>query len=158
LDESSLSEQEAIRFVRELQSIDLPKFRVVGRIVRYEQSDRNSMKDTKQRIVSSLSSQLFGCDNDLAWAYAKLGNINEVKNILADLLKINEQSHKSETEIASVYLSLGEKDKAMEWLEKAYDRHAGYLLGIMYDSTFDDFRSDPRFKALLKKIGFPDVG
>ncbi len=96
--------------------------------------------------------------SDLAWAHAKAGNIEEAKSILADLLRINEQSHKSETEIAGVYLSLGEKDKAMEWLEKAYDRHAGYLLAINYDCSFDDFRSDPRFRALLKKIGFPDTG
>ena len=95
--------------------------------------------------------------SDLAWAYAKAGKINEVKNILADLLRINEQSHKSETEIAGVYVSLGEKDKAMEWLEKAYHRHAGYLVNINSDSSFDDFRSDPRFQALLKKIGFPDA-
>ncbi len=95
--------------------------------------------------------------SDLALAYARAGNINEVRNILADLLRINEQSHKSETEIAGVYLSLGEKDKAMEWLEKAYERHAGYLVNINYDSSFDDFRSDPRFQALLKKIGFPDT-
>jgi TolB-like protein/Tfp pilus assembly protein PilF len=96
--------------------------------------------------------------SDLAYAYARAGNINEVRKILADLLKINEESHKSETEIAGVYLSLGEKDKAIEWLEKAYDRRAGYLLGIIFDSSFDGFRSDPRFQALLKKIGFPDAG
>ena len=95
--------------------------------------------------------------SDLALAYAREGNINEVRNILADLLRINEQSHKSETEIAGVYLSLGDKDKAIEWLEKAYDRHAGYLLGIAYDASFDGFRSDPRFKALLKKIGIPEA-
>jgi adenylate cyclase len=94
--------------------------------------------------------------SDLAWAYAKMGNMEEVRNILAELLKTNEQSHKSETEIAAVYVSLGEKDKAFEWLEKAYDRHAGYLLGLNYDSSFDDIRTDPRFQALRKKIGFPD--
>ena len=38
--------------------------------------------------------------SDLAWAYAKAGKIDEVRNILADLLRINEQNHKSETEIA----------------------------------------------------------
>jgi hypothetical protein len=41
---------------------------VVGGIVRYEQSARNSMRDTKQRIGPSLSSQPFGCDNYLIWA------------------------------------------------------------------------------------------
>ena len=34
----------------------------------------------------------------------------------------------------------------------------GILSGINFDSSFDDFRSDPRFQALLKKIGFPDAG
>jgi len=97
--------------------------------------------------------------SDLAWAYAKAGNINEVRNILADLLKINEQSHISETEIAGVYVSLGDKDKAMEWLEKAFERRAGYLVNINHnDSSFEDLRPDPRFQALLKKIGFPDAG
>ncbi|HYB04888.1 MAG TPA: hypothetical protein VED17_10515 [Nitrososphaerales archaeon] len=95
--------------------------------------------------------------SDLAWAYARAGNIDEVRNVLADLLRINEQSHKSETEIASVYVSLGEKDKAMEWLEKAYDRHAGYIVWINSDPTFDDIRPDPLFQALRKKIGFPDA-
>jgi hypothetical protein len=46
----------------------------------------------------------------------------------------------------------------MEWLGRAYNRRAGYLLGINYDSSFEDFRSDPRFKALLEKIGFPETG
>ena len=52
-----------------------------------------------------------------------------MRNILADLLKVNQQRHTSEKEIAGVYVSLGEKDKAMEWLEKAYERHAGILFG-----------------------------
>jgi adenylate cyclase len=96
--------------------------------------------------------------SDLAYAYAKAGNVNAVKNILADMLLMREQTNMSETQIAGVYVSLGEKDKAMEWLEKAYERHAGYIVGINFDSSFDDFRSDPRFQAFLRKVGFPDVG
>lgn len=41
----------------------------------------------------------------------------------------------------------------MEWLEKAYQDHIGYFLGINCDHVFDDIRGDPRFKALLKKVG-----
>ena len=95
--------------------------------------------------------------SDLALAYAKAGKINEVRNILADMLRINEQSQQPDTEIAGVYVSLGEKDKAMEWLEKAYNRRAGYLVMINVDSSFDDIRSDPGFQALRKKMGFPDA-
>lgn len=93
--------------------------------------------------------------SDLAYAYAKAGNITEVRNILADLLRMREEGQAVETEIGGVYVSLGEKDKAIEWLEKAYERRAGYILWINPDTTFDDLRPDPRFQALLKKIGFP---
>ncbi len=95
--------------------------------------------------------------SDLALAYAKAGKINEVRDILADMLRINEQSRRPDTEIAGVYVSLGDKDKAMEWLEKAYNRRAGYLVMINVDSSFDDIRSDPGFQALRKKMGFPDA-
>ncbi len=89
--------------------------------------------------------------SDLAYAYARTGNIKEVRNILADLLRINEQSHKSETEIAGVYVSLGEKDKAMEWLEKAYQRHAGYLVGINSDCSFDDLRLESQIQGFVEE-------
>ena len=94
--------------------------------------------------------------NYLAFAYARTGNIDEVRNILADLLRMKEQGRGSETAIGGVYVSLGEKDKAMEWLEKAYERHDGYFLAINCEMTYDDLRPDPRFQALLKKIGFPN--
>ncbi len=96
--------------------------------------------------------------NDLAYAYSRAGKMDEVRNILADLLRMREQGYVSEAAIGGVYLSLGEKDKSMEWLEKAYQQHSGYLVAINCEQTFNNLRSDPRFQALLKKIGFPDSG
>jgi len=83
--------------------------------------------------------------------------MDEVRNILTELLAMREQGYRSEMAIGGVYLSLGEKDKAMEWLEKAYDRRDGFLVWINVDTNFENFRSDPRFQAFLKKIGFPNV-
>jgi len=68
---SASSGEEAINLVRGLDQLELSKYRDIGGIVRYSQSARNSMKDTKQRIVTSLTSQPFGCDNYLIWARAK---------------------------------------------------------------------------------------
>jgi adenylate cyclase len=95
--------------------------------------------------------------NDLAFAYARAGKIDEVRNVLADLLRMKELGRGSETAIGGAYVSLGEKDKAIGWLEKAYERHDGYFLAICCEYTFDDLRPDPRFQALMKKIGFPDA-
>ena len=96
-------------------------------------------------------------ENELAYAYARAGKMDEVRGILADLLRMREQGHVSETIIAGVYSSLGEKDKALEWLERAYAQHAVFIVSINSDFPFEDLRPDPRFQSLLKKIGFSDV-
>ena len=76
-----------------------------------------------------------------------------MRNVLADLLRMKEQGHGSEAAIGGTYASLGDKDKALEWLEKAYEQHSGYFLACNCEQTFDSLRPDPRFQALLKKIG-----
>jgi ATPase family associated with various cellular activities (AAA) len=85
--------QDALGIIAELENIDLSKFRVVGGIVRYEQSARNTMKDTKQRIVSSLTSQSFGRDNYLMWAPPGSGKtffVQEIAISLGDLINYRE--------------------------------------------------------------------
>ncbi|MCI0697474.1 hypothetical protein L0337_36385 [candidate division KSB1 bacterium] len=52
-----------------------------------------------------------------------------------------------------MYAGLGEKDQAFAWLQKAYDERDDFLLVIRVDPSFDSLRSDPRFAALLKKVG-----
>lgn len=89
----SSNDQEAINLVRELNSIELPKFRVIGGIIRYEKSARNSMKDVKQRIVASLTSRPYGCDNYLLWAPPGSGKsffVQEIARSLGDAIHYRE--------------------------------------------------------------------
>jgi serine/threonine protein kinase/tetratricopeptide (TPR) repeat protein len=58
-------------------------------------------------------------------------------------------------EIARKYLTLGKKDEALKWLEKAYAAHASSLVHLKSDPAFDSLHSDPRFKDLVRRIGFP---
>jgi len=85
--------------------------------------------------------------------------MKEARDLLSELLDIRQMSREPlvATAIAGIYSNLGEIDKALEWLERAYQEHSGYLLSINSDFTFDNLRSDPRFQALLNKIGFPDA-
>ena len=55
--------------------------------------------------------------------------------------------------IAGFYFYLGEKDKGFEWLERSYSRREFFLLEITYDPQLDDVRTDPRYLAMLKKLG-----
>ena len=55
--------------------------------------------------------------------------------------------------LAIVYAALGENDIAFKWLGKSYERHEESLLSLKVDPKADRLRSDPRFIALLKRIG-----
>ena len=55
--------------------------------------------------------------------------------------------------IAGLYAQAAEKDKAFEWLDKAYREHDDYLVHLKVESRFDPLRSDPRFQELLRRIG-----
>jgi len=55
--------------------------------------------------------------------------------------------------MARIYARLGERDQALEWLRKAYDRHSNYLVVLKVEPLFDPLRSDPRFTELLRDIG-----
>jgi len=52
-----------------------------------------------------------------------------------------------------VYLGLGEKEKALEWLEKCYEDRDTQTWFLKVDPLYDSLRDEPRFQALLKKVG-----
>ena len=58
--------------------------------------------------------------------------------------------------LATMYSQLGEKDKAFEALNDAYDNREWRLTRIKVDPLLDPLRDDPRFSELLKKVGFPE--
>jgi tetratricopeptide (TPR) repeat protein len=57
--------------------------------------------------------------------------------------------------IAAVYVRLGDRDKAFEWLDKAYEERSPYLLALRVDRQWAPIRNDPRFVGLVRKIGLP---
>ena len=56
-------------------------------------------------------------------------------------------------EVASLYSLLGERDQAMLWLEKAYRQRSPIIEFLKERSEFDNLRSDPRFRELLRRVG-----
>jgi TolB-like protein/tetratricopeptide (TPR) repeat protein len=59
-------------------------------------------------------------------------------------------------QVASVYAWRGEKDKAFEWLERAYTQRDGGLESLKYDPFIGSLRNDPRYKAFLRKMKLPE--
>ena len=60
-------------------------------------------------------------------------------------------------QIAEVYGWRGEKDKALEWLERAYHQHDGGLIYLRHDHYLASLRNEPRYRALLQKLNLPPV-
>lgn len=59
------------------------------------------------------------------------------------------------THMAIIYAQLGERDKAFEFLEKAYSGRSAPLLWVKVSPEFDSLRSDPRFADLVRRVGLP---
>ena len=74
---------------------------------------------------------------------------------LAQLNQLARHRYVSPLEFAFVYARLGQKDEAFRWLDKAYDDHVPWLVRIHQHSDLDSLRGDPRYEALIKRIGLP---
>jgi serine/threonine-protein kinase len=89
----------------------------------------------------------------LALSYARAGNREESKKILGELKERARKEFVSPAILATVYGALGEKKIAFELLDKAYSERDNILCYLKVDPIYDPLRSDPRFSALLRKIG-----
>ena len=92
----------------------------------------------------------------LAHAYATTGRKVEALKILLAWQRQSETSYVSPYMIATVYAGLGDKDKAFEFLEKAYQERSPDLpYFLRADLRMDSLRSDPRFQDLVHRMNFP---
>jgi eukaryotic-like serine/threonine-protein kinase len=89
----------------------------------------------------------------LARAYAMAGRRTDAQRILNELLPLAQRGSALTCGIGEVYYSLGNKDKAFEWFEKAYQARDNELLSLATEPLWDGLRSDPRYASLAKKIG-----
>jgi serine/threonine protein kinase/tetratricopeptide (TPR) repeat protein len=90
---------------------------------------------------------------ELGFAYARKGKKGEATQILGELLQFSSQDYSVSHDIAVVYWGLGDKDKTLEWLGKSFEERSTLLMLIKIDPLWDGLRSDPRFVALMKKMG-----
>jgi TolB-like protein/DNA-binding winged helix-turn-helix (wHTH) protein/Flp pilus assembly protein TadD len=88
---------------------------------------------------------------NLARAYTASGKRSEAARLLNDLKKRSNSSYSYAPEIAVIYVALGDQNQAMIWLEKGYEER--FNPGVLLRPGFDPVRSEPRFEALVRRIG-----
>jgi serine/threonine-protein kinase len=88
----------------------------------------------------------------LGFAYGMAGKQAEAKAILDGLDALSKRKYVSPLYFAIVYAGLKDNDKAIEYLNKAFEaRHPGLVL-IRIEPMFDGLRSEPRFQELIKRF------
>ena len=92
-------------------------------------------------------------DYGMSLAYQALGRRKEADEALKNYTATFQKS--KSLEIAEIYAFRGEKDKAFEWLDKAYKDRATRLIKFKNDPLFKNLESDPRYTAFLKKMKLP---
>ncbi len=91
----------------------------------------------------------------LGHAYALSGRRMEAQRVLAQLLRERDQSYVSAFDLAVLYTGLGEKQQALEWLEKSYQERSAFLIYMTWDPRLDSLRKEPRFQQIIQRVGFP---
>ena len=89
---------------------------------------------------------------NLGIVYARMGKPEEARRILTDWLARSRNEHVVPYTMALLHFALDDKDSGFEWLEKGFQEHDGWLMGIKVDYLLEHVRDDPRFRALLKKM------
>jgi hypothetical protein len=74
--------------------------------------------------------------------------------LLRELEALSRRERVSPIYIARIYSGLGDRDRALAWLQKSYDEHSDHVLAISMDPAYDPLRSDPQFIKMLRGIGF----
>ncbi|MET4804071.1 winged helix-turn-helix domain-containing protein [Bradyrhizobium sp. LB11.1] len=90
-------------------------------------------------------------DSNLAYAYAVSGRRDDAGRIAADMAIHGDTYPSAQANIALIYVGLGDRDAALDWLDKAYA--ARFNPSILLRPAFDPLRSDARFKGLMHRIG-----
>ena len=93
---------------------------------------------------------------DLAYAYADAGRKNEARKILSELEKAEANGMSlGEFGLYPIYFALGDNERGLAWLEKAYKQKSESLLYLRCWPEFDRQRADPRFADLIRRVGIP---
>lgn len=88
----------------------------------------------------------------LGHVYGLSGKKTAAKSMLDRLNAIAADQYIAPLYFALIYLGLGEINRTMDWIEKAYQERSGYLVYLKIDPIVDPLRANPRFQALLKKM------
>ena len=89
------------------------------------------------------------------YADGRAGRSSDARAIITELTNRSVREYVSPYALALVHAGLGENDRAMEWLGRAYDERSPRLVFLNVEPMLDGLRTDPRFTLLVQRVGLP---
>jgi serine/threonine protein kinase/Flp pilus assembly protein TadD len=88
----------------------------------------------------------------LAVLYARAGRMDDARAAVQAVQELAQKQYVSPYGIASYYAVIGDNDRALDWLEKAYSERDGTLVWLKVHPRLDGLRGEPRFRDLLARL------
>ena len=88
----------------------------------------------------------------LGYTYARSGMSSEAYKMLDELLAFSKQGYVVSYGVALIYNGLTKENRALEWLEKAFEERDRFVVDVNIEPALDNLRSEARFKALLLRM------
>jgi TolB-like protein/Tfp pilus assembly protein PilF len=92
----------------------------------------------------------------LGYALALSGDTASAREILEELEKMRPQGKASADDIARVHIALGQLDQAFDWLDRALDERALFVIYLKVHPCYAPLRSDERYRRCLERLGLSD--
>lgn len=116
----------------------------------------NSKKAIEQlKAASDRPGEIPLVDAALGLAYAVSGHKEETQKMAEQFKRVFSKRYIPPTYFGMLYAGMGDRDRAMAWLEKALAERADGLTWLAVEPMLDEMRSDSRFQELVRKIGLP---
>jgi thioredoxin-like negative regulator of GroEL len=113
-------------------------------------------KGDYQRALDELDKhplQTQGSNAFRAQALALSGRREAVLAELDRVLQLSKQRYVAAYDIAMIYVALADKEHAFQWLERAMEDRSTPINFLAQDPAFDALHGDPRFTALVQRLG-----
>ena len=135
----------------EMNPVAEESYRVLGLILSYAGDHAEAERVLREAL--ELEGAATYTRVTLSLALARRGDMDHARETLDFLEKRASRDYVSPVELATLYIALGDNDRAIDWMEKAYAERRGYMAYLNVHPVLDTLRSEPRFKVLVRKMG-----
>jgi len=144
--------ENAVEQLRKVLDIDAkfsPARRILEEVYAHMGKQKEAVAEREKALSLSGGAELAASIEE---DFTKSGYKGVLQSWLEGLTELSKHSYVSSYSIAETYMRMGEKQKAFEWLEKAYEEHDSGLVSLAVEPMFESIRLDPRFREILRRM------